>query len=234
MLLIMLVPAFILLAGVVSGLMGKETYKWFTGEDRFAENLQVLLWLTSLTLSLMVVTRKFRQGETTMAVLYLVLSVGLIFIIGEEVSWGQRIFGWVTPESMKEINKQDETNIHNIHGVGTTFKWLHLLIGAYGTWAPLILMGSNIQKRVRFDLSMLIPHFTLVPFFAVPFVWRLYRNLFEAPKKYYFAISEFSEVVEIALAAGFTFFLLFQVRRLRLGEKLSGSTNNKEGGFLHI
>jgi heme/copper-type cytochrome/quinol oxidase subunit 3 len=226
MILIMMVPFLVLAAGVVSGLLGKEAYKWFTGEDRFAENLQVVLWVTSFILTVFVAKMKFQQGDKVMAGLYVVLCVGLFFIIGEEVSWGQRIFGWSTPESMKVINKQDETNIHNIHGVGTTFKWLHLLVGAYGTFLPLILMRSKKLARFRDELSMLVPHYTLIPFFAIPFVWRFYRNVFEAPKDYYFAISEFSEVVEVVLAFGFLFFLLYQMRRLRPQKALIGDPNN--------
>jgi hypothetical protein len=32
----------------------------------------------------------------------------------EEISWGQRIFGWETPMYLAKINEQKETNIHNI------------------------------------------------------------------------------------------------------------------------
>ncbi|QGX99519.1 hypothetical protein EI983_15080 [Roseovarius faecimaris] len=58
------------------------------------------------------------------------LAVGLTFFYafmfffgaGEEISWGQRIFGWETSEAMKQINRQDETTIHNIEigGVALT------------------------------------------------------------------------------------------------------------------
>jgi hypothetical protein len=34
--------------------------------------------------------------------------------LGEEISWGQRVFDWSTPESISELNAQNETNIHNI------------------------------------------------------------------------------------------------------------------------
>jgi hypothetical protein len=33
---------------------------------------------------------------------------------GEEISWGQRLFGFETPETMKSINLQRETNLHNL------------------------------------------------------------------------------------------------------------------------
>ncbi len=221
MLLILMVPALVLMAGVVSGLMGKATYKLFTGEDKIAENIQVLLWSISFVLCFRISKMLKVHGEHVVSSMYMALTVGLFFIIGEELSWGQRFFGWSTPELMREVNKQSETNIHNIHGIGTTFKWLQLIVGAYGTILPILLFRSNILQRFnsrfrfKFDLSWVVPHYTLVPFFVVPFVWRIYRNLFEAPKEYYFAISEFSEVVELVLAFGFMFFMLFQFRRLR-------------------
>ncbi len=41
---------------------------------------------------------------------------GLLFFMGagEEVSWGQRIFGWESGEFFMENNKQFETNFHNL------------------------------------------------------------------------------------------------------------------------
>ena len=41
---------------------------------------------------------------------------GLLFFLGagEEVSWGQRIFGWESGEFFQENNKQMETNFHNL------------------------------------------------------------------------------------------------------------------------
>ncbi|MHB1325197.1 MAG: hypothetical protein ACYC0L_03170 [Thermoleophilia bacterium] len=47
---------------------------------------------------------------------YLFLLLALLFFMGsgEEISWGQQIFHWDTPEFIKEINVQGETNIHNI------------------------------------------------------------------------------------------------------------------------
>lgn len=39
---------------------------------------------------------------------------------GEEISWGQRIFGWNTPESWAEISAQKETTFHNLWLFQTT------------------------------------------------------------------------------------------------------------------
>lgn len=212
---IILLPFFICLSGVVAALMGKEAYKWFTGEDRFAENIQVILWIISFVLSFNVVQNNIRKGNYLFAALYVLLCAGIFFIIGEEISWGQRIMGWQTPESLKMINKQNETNVHNIQGVGDTIKWIHLVVGAYGTFLPLaVLRFKKNLEHYRSAISMLVPHYTLLPFFLIPFLWRMYRNLFEVPNKYYFVISEYSEVIELIIAFAFTFFLIFQYRQI--------------------
>ncbi len=42
------------------------------------------------------------------------LFVLALLAAGEEISWGQRIFGWETGERMQELNLQSETNLHNL------------------------------------------------------------------------------------------------------------------------
>ena len=42
------------------------------------------------------------------------LALGSIYIAGEEHSWGQHFFKWNTPEYWRSINRQQETNLHNI------------------------------------------------------------------------------------------------------------------------
>jgi hypothetical protein len=47
---------------------------------------------------------------------YVALAVAAVFLFaaGEEVSWGQRIFGVATPDALLEANKQEEINVHNL------------------------------------------------------------------------------------------------------------------------
>ena len=62
---------------------------------------------------------------------------------------------------------------------------------------------------------MIVPHVSLVPYFAMLLIWRCYRNLFEAPKGFYFVVAEYNEVMELVLAIGFFLFMLHQLRRLK-------------------
>ena len=230
---ILLLPLAIAFGGAASALLGKGAYKFVTGEDHLAEWLQVVFYTLALAYGLFVVSRLWRSGRHGMAALYIVVVLGLFFMLGEELSWGQRLVGWATPESLREINKQEETNIHNIQNVGSMFKWFQLLVGAYGTILPLWLWRSRRLQRHLGTLRWLIPHPTLIPCFALLMVWRLFRNLFEVPDRFYFVVSEYNEVLELALALGFFLFMLFQLRTLQreqLGSAATPSTWIPAGG----
>jgi hypothetical protein len=208
-------PFVVALIGVITGLIGKDLYKWFTQEDGFAESMQVVFYSGALVLGIIATRRLWRGEERGIAFLYMALCFGLFFLIGEELSWGQRIFGWGTAGSFAGINKQEETNLHNVYGVGAAFKWIQLLVGAYGTILPLVFLRWSAPARFKKMISMVIPHYTLIPYFSLLFVWRIYRDFAEAPEKYYFAISEYNEVMELVLSMGMFLFMVFQLRRLK-------------------
>lgn len=99
------------------------------------------------------------------------LAVGLTFFYaflfffgaGEEISWGQRIFGWETSEAMKEINRQDETTIHNIEigGVALTKHIfgpvLTVIILLYLLVLPVLYPRSERIQRIVDRLAIPVP-----------------------------------------------------------------------------
>ncbi len=54
---------------------------------------------------------------------YVLGALAFLFAAGEEISWGQRLFGWTTPDFLMGLNKQGETNIHNIYTLA--FRGIH-------------------------------------------------------------------------------------------------------------
>jgi len=226
------VPFIVALTGVVAALISKDLYKWFTREDGFAESMQVIFYSAALVLSIVILRRLWTRGHRGLALLYLGVCLGLFFLIGEELSWGQRIIGWATPGSFASANKQEETNLHNIYGVGATFKWIQLLIGAYGVVLPLIVLRWTIPARLQYTVSMVVPHPTLIPYFAFLFVWRVFRNSVEVPSRFYFAVAEYNEVMELILAMGIFLFMVYQIRRLKSGKEAALSAQTAKTGSL--
>lgn len=56
---------------------------------------------------------QFWKFKTRRNYVYLILALALFFGAGEEITWGQRIFGFETPEIFGE-NIQEEATIHNL------------------------------------------------------------------------------------------------------------------------
>lgn len=52
--------------------------------------------------------------KTKKNIILLLFAFAFFFAAGEEISWGQRIFDFKTPQTFEKINIQDEFNIHNI------------------------------------------------------------------------------------------------------------------------
>ena len=226
-LLLLATPFLLALGGLVSAAMGKDAYKYFTGEDGLVENMQVVLYAAALVMSFLVARRLRAADEKGIAAMYLLLGVGFFFLVGEEVSWGQRVFGWITPETLREINRQQEINLHNLYSTDMVFKWVQLLVGAYGAFLPFLVPRMKLWARYRDKMAFLVPPPSLALYFFFVFVWRVYRNLVPPPQGLDFFVSEYSEVLELILAAAFFLFLAYQLRRMRWRQRMG--TDSAEG-----
>ena len=210
------VPFVLPIITIVGAAVHRPTFDMLTGEDQLGEWMQVAAWLGAICFTGLLLLRLARARDTLFVFLYSFFLCGLIFIVGEEISWGQRIFGFATPETLSEINRQGESNLHNIHGVQTMFSWGMFLVGAYGTIMPCFAVWRwGSYRNWPLFAKRITPHWLLIPFFLLMLVWRTYRNLFEPIREYYFAISEFGETTELVLAIAFLLFTWHQLQVLR-------------------
>jgi len=91
-----------------------------TAEDGLIENIGAMSFLLASVVFFAVYAYSSGLGNnlgglrTQRNTFYLLLGILFLICFGEEVSWGQRVFQWMTPEWLKEINFQGETNLHNI------------------------------------------------------------------------------------------------------------------------
>ena len=103
-------------------------------------------------IAFIIIARKYARNRQWLAMaLSILVTLVFVVMIGEELSWGQRIFGWATPEGYAKINAQGETNLHNLAtqvfqnvlyfggwliGVGLAF-WSNTLKGVLNKFKPL-------------------------------------------------------------------------------------------------
>ncbi len=80
----------------------------------------VVEWLSVLALAALaaMIGRRMLAPPPAMPKPYRLAAWGLVALalasVGEELSWGQRVFGFRTGETMARVNLQHETNLHNL------------------------------------------------------------------------------------------------------------------------
>lgn len=118
-------PVLVVLLVIFAHYLSPELYELMTRRDEagfgVVENLTVLVLLPAIVAGFMTFRDRrlfpdWRLGWTTLS-----CTLACIYFAGEELSWGQHLFGWQTPESFAAANKQRETNLHNLNGVGGWF-----------------------------------------------------------------------------------------------------------------
>jgi hypothetical protein len=79
-----------------------------TYEDLLGEWAQVFLFAITMILAARqaIISARFR-------LFFSLLAFACLFVAGEEISWGQRLFDVQTPDFFNEHNLQQETNLHN-------------------------------------------------------------------------------------------------------------------------
>lgn len=95
----------------------KETYvRWFLGEHGIIEIATFVILALAAVVGIGAVRRAFAAQLSRVGVWLALVLLATIYFAGEEVSWGQSLFGWATPDWFQETtgNLQNETNIHNI------------------------------------------------------------------------------------------------------------------------
>ncbi len=86
----------------------------FDGELGVLENVQVVLLLVALMYGIALLRTPAVREHRGLLPWTALICAGCVFLIGEETSYGQHFMGWQTPDWLADVNKQQETNIHNV------------------------------------------------------------------------------------------------------------------------
>ena len=95
-----------------------QHYGLFVNENGLLELSHVLMMSIGAILAFLNLRQINIKARKFLAFWFGAALLGCIYIAGEEISWGQQIFKWATPEGWMDINDQQETNLHN------TTSWL--------------------------------------------------------------------------------------------------------------
>jgi hypothetical protein len=191
----------------------RDAYRALLIEDGPVEWLQFACLVVIVPTYFWLARHLRSRGQTWLAVLYLLAGIGVVFIAGEEISWGQRIIGWATPESIAAINKQEETNIHNVGLVLRVFNAATLTIALLAVVLPIArwaIWPNRKRSAVAFALA---PPLALAPAFALAFAYRAMR--FVIVPEAGFSLTKYQEATELAFYLALLSFGLLLVRVFR-------------------
>ena len=177
----------------------------------------------ALLLASFVLARRRRPADMTSgAVWTLLASAGvLLFLAGEEMSWGQRLFGWGTPEALRSANAQDETNLHNL-GLfqGTSLDGDRLFRVAWICFFVLLPVAAWAWPRLRRALAprvLLAPLWMAALFFSTWIVTTIAVDVFDGVYNGIYATSsaatEIQEAIVELLIGVWALLTLQRVRR---------------------
>jgi hypothetical protein len=155
-----------------------ELFSRLGREDGIVENLSALLALAACFVSLVAAWRLYASRSSPKGHVFLLACLaGVFFLIGmEEISWGQRIFGFESPTPYLE-NVQHETNIHNV--ATEAFEDLY-----YSLATVLLIVFPFVQDRTKVfssfpAISFFVPGLSIL-FLSAPLASYNY-NLWTAP-----------------------------------------------------
>lgn len=186
-------------------------HPWFydlTVEDGPIEWLQVAVLALAGILYLGVAVRLQRGGNRFAAILLAVVAVTACIVVGEEISWGQRLLGWSTPGELEEINRQRELNLHNIGAIETLTRIGQFGASGYAALVPILALVPGLAAFV--NRTILVPPLALVSFFVVPFGYWAARIPIDPARP----MRRFSEFTELGLYVGLAILGWLTLRRL--------------------
>lgn len=143
---ILLLVLAMLIAGYILFYTNLHRFETYVEEDGFVEWLTVLGLLlgVGVCINRFIKLRKHRHWWF----LFVVLDMGLLlfFAAGEEISWGQRIFGIKSSEFFLKENSQGETNLHNLVVDGVKLNKIIFSIGLIAVMSIYLLITPLLYK----------------------------------------------------------------------------------------
>jgi len=125
---------------------GPETIKLIFFEDGLIENATPILFALNALLAGLMSWRIGGRHRTTL----ILLGTFFFLCLMEEISWGQRVFGFKTTGIMAGLNVQNEVNLHNFGGYLADHIFM-VLVFLYGFVVPLLCLRSVFWQRL-FDM----------------------------------------------------------------------------------
>ena len=187
-----------------------QSYEAFADKEGPVEWLSFLFLLVGLLAFFLISVQT--RGKTWEFLVSLCFTGFILVIAMEEISWGQKIFYWETPEFWRNINYQHETTLHNLNPIQDSIL-LHFLFVLLGCAVCLYDQWIRIFRRKTQDLYTACKRFSptteVKSYFLIVGLYYFYVEFLsdpltdaEIPYADLVRVSQ-QETVEVLIGAGF-------------------------------
>ncbi|HSB00247.1 MAG TPA: hypothetical protein VLE49_06325 [Anaerolineales bacterium] len=186
--------------------MGNKVVAAMIPEDHYFENVGAIsLFVTSLLFfyGFRVARKSLDKSWASLVkqLVYVGLALLFFFGAGEEISWGQRIFGFKTPDALAQVNKQDELNLHNLtvmedSKLFTADRLFDVFWFLFGVVTPAIALLSPAFKRFAGRFVPIV-YWGLGALFLYNYLWAKLSKIFFAAAYTFDKISLVQAIQEV-------------------------------------
>lgn len=205
---IFLIPLLLILSLVSFWIWPMNFFIEINKEDNLIEYITAFSFLAASALSFAAAIYRFKRRQLIHVSLLIVAGLIFLFVAGEEISWGQRLLNFKTPQQVAEINQQNELTLHNSQGFAQYVLQAYLILGIYGICSWIFLELNKHLKWLKKSISEIL-------FFTWPLSLYFFQNLFYnlAHEFGHLRFPEWSETSEMILSFGILLHFLKQYRR---------------------
>ena len=207
---------------------------WLEGEDGLSEWWSVATYLAAAVLAGATAWVLWATRHTKLRYLFLVMAVAFFLGAMEEISWGQRLFGWGTPSAIERINFQDETTIHNVNFANNVIFEALFWGSALGLTGGVWRLTANL-RGLSDRMRMFLPSLTMAPALLMILVWRT-GDLWENANIIRLVMDRFnhgprgSEVPEVMLGLCIMIYTFTNLQKARYLRRVAGSATPANAG----
>ncbi len=186
---------FVVFAALLALPATRAATMWTLSENHPVEIITFIFLMIGGIYGLNLSRRLKKQGERFGYVLfYALFSLGLLLTGLEEIAWGQQFWGFATPDSLKTINMQGETTLHNIKGFHGHTEVFRLLFGIGGLTGILL---TKYSKLTKIGTPLIL--FSWFGIITAHSMFDVFDDIFVVPKFMVAASSNLAELVEMLI-----------------------------------
>ena len=196
---------------------GPDRYARIFYEDGPAEVTQAIFYLASSLLAAVIGLRLKSLSYRWLGLLYILFAAIIAVFAMEEISWGQRLLGFGTPDYFDRNNMQREVNLHNLDSIGFDGEFGFVVNAAIAITVLYIGLGwSFASPRIFPDPPLthyLLPSWYFGGYFLLPILWSAGAG---GPAWISATLPHEQEFAELLYATGCLLFMILGIRRLKL------------------